>query len=95
MKLISSQVFSEEESNLNVAIGYLSVLLGFLCLNSEVRAWVGGQLYQGSFKQLVNALEEFLQFYREAGQGVFQGDGRESAGGYVCRLQGLVEDLKR
>ena len=83
-----------EESNLNVAIGYLSVLLGFLCLNSEVRAWVSGQLHEGSLKQLVDALKEFLHYYRKAGQGVSQCDGSDSVAGYICRLQGLVEDLR-
>lgn len=89
------QVFSEKETNLNVAVGYLSVLLGFLCLNKYVKAWVSAQLHGGTLKHLVDALEEFLQYYRQVGQEVhrdeIEGDPKT---GYVGRLQGLVEDLK-
>ncbi len=93
--MLIQQVYSEEETNLNVAFGYLSVLLGFFCLNRKVRAWVSSQLQEGSLKPLVGALEEFLQYYRKAGQGLSQGDVEgDSLGGYVGRLQGLVEDLQ-
>ena len=75
-----------------MASGYLAVLLGFLCLNQKVRTWVNDELQQGSLKQLVDALEEFLQYYRKAGQAGTQ-DCDDSGVGYVGRLQGLVESL--
>lgn len=78
-----------------MALGYLSVLLGFLCLNMKVRAWVSARLQGGTLKQLVDALEEFLQYYRQIGQEVHQGElVEESKSGFVSRLQGLVQDLK-
>lgn len=89
------EVYSEEETSLNVAVGYLSVLLGFLCLNKNVKAWVSAQLEGGTPEQLVDALEEFLRYYRQIGQEVNQGEVEgDSKAGYVGRLQGLVEDLK-
>ena len=71
------------------------MLLGALCLNPVVRAWVSGQLSDGSLTYLVKALEEFLKFYRKAGQGSAHGDVEGSTvRGYVERLQGLVENLQ-
>jgi hypothetical protein len=78
-----------------VAVGYLSVLLGFLCLDANIKAWVSARLEGGTSKQLVDALEEFLRYYRQVGQEVYQGEMEgESRNGYVGRLHGLVEDLK-
>lgn len=78
-----------------MAFGYLSVLLGALCLDKDARAWVSSQLHNGELKQLVDALEEFLEYYRKAGQGAQQDDVEvDSVRGYVGRLQGLVESLK-
>jgi len=80
---------------LNVAVGYLSVLLGFLCLDRNVKAWVSARLEGGTSKQLVDALEEFLRYYRQIGLEVCQGEVEgDFKAGYVGRLQGLVEGLK-
>ncbi|KAL6712772.1 hypothetical protein ACLMJK_009613 [Lecanora helva] len=89
----AAEVYSEEETKLNVAFGYLSVLLGSVCLNREVRTWVSRRLRGGSLHALVDALEEFLQYNRKAGQGQSL-DEANTMGGYVSRLQGLVEELK-
>lgn len=88
------QVYSEEETNLNVAVGYLSVLLGFLCLNVDVKAWVSARLQGGTPTQLVDALTEFLRYYRQVGQEVYRGEAEvDHKNGYVGRLEGLVENL--
>lgn len=76
-----------------MAFGYLSVLLGSLCLNNKIRAWIRNRVQDGSLKQLVDALEEFLQYYRKAGQGAPR-ETEDAVGDYVGRLQTLVEDLK-
>lgn len=80
---------------MNVALGYLSVLLGFLCLNRQVKARVSNRLQGGTLKYLIDALEEFLHYYRRIDQEIHQGevDGTPKAS-YVGRLQGLVEDLR-
>ena len=77
-----------------MAFGYLSVLIGSLCLDHDVKIWVGRGLQEGNINHLVNALEEFLQYYRKVGQEVSRGDGAKDSVGYVRRLQGLVDELK-
>jgi hypothetical protein len=89
------QVFSEEETSSNVALGYLSVLLGFLCLNKTVRARASARLRGGTLKQLVDALEEFLQYHRQIDADVHPGEGEEDTrAGFLGRWQGLIDDLK-
>ncbi|KAF2756038.1 hypothetical protein EJ05DRAFT_487846 [Pseudovirgaria hyperparasitica] len=51
---------SLEESNANVAFGYLSVLLANLCLNETVRGKVRGKMPQGGLEGLVGALAQFV-----------------------------------
>lgn len=89
------QVFSEEETSSNVALGYLSVLLSFLCLNRTVRARASARLHGGTLKQLVDALEEFLQYHRQIDADVHPGEGEEDTrAGFLGRWQGLVDDLQ-
>ena len=53
--------------------------------------WVSSRLQGGNLKQLVAALEQFLEFYEKIRQGTSQIE--IEGGGYVSRLKGLVEDL--
>ena len=76
-------------------MGYLSVLLGFLSLNQRVRQHVSAQLEGGTSKQLVDALEEFLRYYRQIEMELHQSEVEgTSKAGYVGRLEGLVDDLR-
>ncbi|PSK56600.1 hypothetical protein B9Z65_6224 [Elsinoe australis] len=58
----SSQADSIEESRVNVAYGYLAVLLGNLCLNVRVKAVVEKEM--GDLESLMRAVEEFLGYHR-------------------------------
>ena len=71
------------------------MLLGFLSLNQQIRLRVSAHLEGGTLKQLIDALEEFLRYYRQIDFELHQGevDGSSKAS-YVGRLEGLVEDLK-
>lgn len=78
-----------------MALGYLSVLLSFLCLNETVRACASARLRGGTLKQLVDALEEFLQYHRQIDPEIHRVEGEEdSRADFLGRWQGLVDDLK-
>lgn len=88
-------MFSEREASLNVAFGYLSVLLCYLCLNKTVRFMVSSQLQGGSLKQLLDAVREFLSYHREIDADIHQDEeGVEAKADFVARLQRLIEELK-
>lgn len=78
-----------------MALGYLAMLLGILCLNSAVKAQVSARLPGGNLKQLVDAVEEFMQYHKQIDEQGHRVDGEEDAkAGTVGRLQGLVDDLR-
>ena len=86
-----------EASQASVTIGYLTVLLGNLCLNNTVRNRVRSRLPGQSLELLVEKIREFVRYNervdRETGQ--FQGDeGRETWHNFTMRLQAVVERLE-
>lgn len=88
-------MFSEREASLNVAFGYLSVLLSYLCLNKTVRFMVSSQLQGGSLKQLLDAVQEFLHYHREIDAAIHQDEeGFDVKAGFIDRLQRLIDGLK-
>lgn len=79
-----------------MAIGYVSVLLSFLCLNSAIRTRVSALLKGSTLEQLLDAVEEFLQYHKQIDQDIYLGeDFEDSRAGFVGRLQGLIDELKR
>lgn len=85
-----------EETSSNVAFGWVSVLLGLLCLNPSIKARISGRLPGHSLKQLLDAVDEFLQYHRRVDQVISRGDGEDDARvSFVGRLQSHVDDLKR
>lgn len=88
-------MFSEREASLNVAFGYLSVLLSYLCLNKTVRFMVSSQLQGGSLKQLLDAVQEFLHYHREIDANIHQDkEGVDVQADFIDRLQRLIDGLK-
>lgn len=88
-------MFSEREASLNVAFGYLSVLLSYLCLNKTVRFMVISQLQGGSLKQLLDAVQEFLHYHREIDADIHQDEeGVDVKADFIDRLQRLIDELK-
>lgn len=83
-----------EETQLNVALGYLSILLGYLCLRDPIRDRFVSVHPRKSIQPLVDSINEFIAFHRKVAEA--QGDedskqGSESAA--MTRLQGLVDQL--
>lgn len=88
-------MFSEQETTINVAFGYLSVLLSYTCLNSAARQLVSSRLRGGSLFQLLEAVREFLQYYTRIDKEIYEDDGRvDLAASFTGRLQKLVEKLE-
>lgn len=88
-------MFSEREASLNVAFGYLSVLLSYLCLNETVRFMVSSQLQGGSLKQLLDAVQEFLHYHREIDANIHKPEkGVDVQADFIDRLQRLIDGLK-
>lgn len=72
------------------------MLLGWLCLNPAIKARVSGRLPGKSLKQLLDAIDEFLQYHRRVDQGIIRDDGDDDArASFVCRLQSHVDDLQK
>lgn len=85
-----------EETSSNVAFGWVSVLLAWLCLKPAIKARIGGRLPGNSLKQLLDAVDEFLQYHRRVDQVIIRGDGEDDArANFVGRLQSHLDDLKR
>ena len=81
------------ESQLNVAFGYLSTLLGYLCLDGSIRETFMSS--RKSLKPLLESLQEFIQVHQrrnteteEAGMG--PAHEMES----ISKLQSLVNQLE-
>jgi len=84
-----------EETQLNVALGYLSILLGYLCLRSPIRSRFVEVHPQKSLQPLLNSIKEFIAFHQKIAEaqdtGLGSGHGAESAA--LTRLKNLVEQL--
>lgn len=92
----AAEVSSLEETSSNVAFGWVSVLLGWLCLNPAIKARIDSRLPGNSLKQLLDAIDEFLQYHRRIDQVIIRADGEGDArASFVGRLQSHVDDLKK
>ena len=72
------------------------MLLGWLCLNPAIKARISGRLPGNSLKQLLDAVDEFLQYHRRVDQVIIRdGDEDDARANFVGRLQSHVDDLKK
>lgn len=81
------QADSVEKTQLNVAVGYLAIVLGFLSLTAPVRQRLESMGRMDGPGRLGDSIAEFIAFYETV-------NSKEDAGGHVGRLQGLVTALK-
>ncbi|KAH0538618.1 hypothetical protein FGG08_004819 [Glutinoglossum americanum] len=91
----TAEADSMEESQSNVAFGYLSVLLGSLCQNPDIRGLLRSKLPGGTLKPLVYAVDEFLQHHKKVDDLYDGEEGSGSRNGFTQRLQLVVDRLKQ
>jgi hypothetical protein len=87
-----------EESQSNVAVGYLSVLLGNLCLNQSIQARIRALLPGHHLVKLINKIKEFVQVHEHANRKAkqYEGEeGQETWQNYTARIMLVVEQLER
>jgi hypothetical protein len=92
------QAASMEESQSSVAVGYLSVLLGNMCLNGSVKVKVRAQLPGQQLTTLVDKIKEFVQVHEHANRKSrqFEGDeGQETWQNYTARILLVVKQLEQ
>ncbi|KNG48345.1 hypothetical protein DDE82_007884 [Stemphylium lycopersici] len=93
----ASQAKSVEESHSGVAIGYLAVLLGNLCLSDSVRSQICMLLPDQQLTMLIDSIKEFVRVHEHVDRKAhdFEGtEGQEASQNYTARLMHVVERLQ-
>lgn len=73
---------SEEKSKVSVAVGYLAVILGYLCLEEQGRLAIASRTQGTGITILIDAIREFIGLYR-------------SVDAKVHELEWLVQNLRQ
>jgi hypothetical protein len=83
-----------EKTQLNVALGYLSIFLGYLCLSDSIRDRFVLVHPKKNIQPLLDSINEFIAFHRKVAEA--QGDDGAKQGsdsGSLTRLQELADQL--
>lgn len=85
-----------EKTHLNVAFGYLSLLLGYMSLYEPVRKRFSSMHKAGNLAPLLESIREFIAYHRMTDDAIAQaGDDQTSQYlSFTTKLQGLVERLE-
>lgn len=87
-------MFSEEETSTNVAFGYLSVLISYLCITERVLTHVRSKLTGGTIQPLLAAVGEFLHYHQKIDEELYRNGGEiDLKASFTTRLQGIVDIL--
>lgn len=79
----------------NIAYGYLSVFLGFLCLRPDINGCIRAGWPSRSLRPLVASIEEFVSYHEKADE-LWEDDmGHNPTAGLTQRLQHMVGRLKK
>ncbi|KAL2068355.1 hypothetical protein VTL71DRAFT_16453 [Oculimacula yallundae] len=90
----TSQADSVQESQKNVAFGYLSVLLGFLSLQPSLSSRISALQPRKTLKPIVSSIEEFIGHHKTVDLIAADEEGYTPQTGLTERLEGLVGKLK-
>ncbi|TVY49527.1 Wings apart-like protein-like protein [Lachnellula occidentalis] len=89
-----SEANSVEETQKNVAFGYLSVLLGYFCLLPELSDRVQKRQPNKTLRPLLASIEEFIGHHKTVDEIIAAGeDGHNPQSGLTKRLESLVNRL--
>lgn len=86
---IPRQAESLEEMHANIALGYLAIMLGTLCVDNEMRTFICGQLPGRRLDSLVAAIEDFLRLYRKVEE-----EEADASKSFTTRFRKVVEQLR-
>lgn len=93
--LIGLQADSVADSHLNVAGGYLAVLLGYLWLSAENDGLFAGRQQMSTLRALITCIDEFICHHKKVDD-LFKDDAKHNPqAGLTDRLQSLVDTLKK
>lgn len=84
---------SEEEMQAHIPYAWLSVLLGYICLNKGIRARISDWLPGENATVLVDAVEGIAQMSQQVDSQVAE-EKEEISSGFTQKLQALVADLR-
>ncbi|KAI0840186.1 hypothetical protein F5Y06DRAFT_250534 [Hypoxylon sp. FL0890] len=90
----TAEADSMETSHLNVAFGYLTVLLGYLSLHAPVRQKIRSNHSARSIGPLLDSLREFITHHRKVEQSADEDDDGSRAHSSSERLEDLVRQLE-
>ncbi|KAH0609875.1 uncharacterized protein H6S33_012421 [Morchella sextelata] len=90
----AAEADSEEESQSNVAFGYLSILLGNLCQNSNIQEKIRLRMPNATLQPLFNSLEEFIAHHRKVDDQYENYDDGPNAA-FTERLEQMVRRLRK
>ncbi|KAH9221844.1 wings apart-like protein regulation of heterochromatin-domain-containing protein [Leptodontidium sp. 2 PMI_412] len=90
----SSQADSVQESQKNVAFGYLSVLLGYLSLLPSLSERIQAKQPRKTLRPIVASIEEFIGHHKTVDMIAADEEGYSPQTGLTERLEGLVAKLK-
>lgn len=84
-----------EKTHLNVAFGYLSVLLGYLGLYRPIRRKLISSHSARSIGPLIGSIREFIAHYEQVENALSESDDNDRhRSSYVDGLQELVQQLE-
>ncbi|PBP16975.1 hypothetical protein BUE80_DR012306 [Diplocarpon rosae] len=90
----TSQADSFIATHKNVAIAYLSVLLGYLSLNASLSVRIQAKLPRKSLRPVVASIEEFISMHKSVDMMAADEDGHNPQTALTERLEGLVRRMK-
>jgi len=90
----TSQADSVQESQKNVAFGYLSVLLGYLSLLPQLAERIQALQPRKTLRPIVASIEEFIGHHKTVDMIAADEEGYSPQTGLTERLEALVKKLK-
>ena len=95
LSLITWQAESLEQTQINVAHGYLAVYLANLCESRALRRRIRFGLPEQRMGLLITAVQEFIKVHMIADQEKYDGDeGQATLTAFTARLQTVLSRLK-
>ncbi|KAL8288801.1 hypothetical protein RB600_004306 [Gaeumannomyces tritici] len=92
----TAEADSEEKTHINVAFGYLSVLLGYLCHYDPIRKRFEALNPGSGLEPLMNSIQEFAVLHEKNEAAAAESTGAEDGnGGSSRRLRALADRLAR